>query len=69
MTGFPSASVPVSNNSRLPTDYIGMADVSRGAIRARPCSRQKSAFGQGLESVYRLRALCKTPPVGHCPDI
>ena len=31
MWGFPSASVPGWNSSRLPTDYVGMADVSRRA--------------------------------------
>jgi hypothetical protein len=40
VTGFPSASVPGWHSSRLPTDYVGMADVSRRARGARPCPRQ-----------------------------
>jgi len=41
MTGFPSASVPGWNSSRLPTDYVGMADVSRRARGPRPCPRHE----------------------------
>jgi len=41
VTGFPSASVPGWHSSRLPTDYVGMADVSRRARGARPCPRHE----------------------------
>jgi hypothetical protein len=37
VTGSPSTSVPGWHSSRLPTDYVGMADVSRRARGARPC--------------------------------
>ena len=44
VTGFPSASVPGWHSSRLPTDYVGMADVSRRARGARLCPRQNRTF-------------------------
>jgi hypothetical protein len=47
VTGFPSASVPGWNSSRLPTDYVGMADVSRRARGARPCPRQMRMASAG----------------------
>ena len=43
MTGFPSASVPGWHSSRLPADYVGMADVSHRARGAQPCPRHESA--------------------------
>jgi hypothetical protein len=36
VTGFPSASVPGWHSSRLPTDYVGMADVSRLPVALDP---------------------------------
>ena len=44
VTGFPSASVLGWQSSRLPTDYMGMAEVSRRARGARPCPRHERAF-------------------------
>jgi hypothetical protein len=43
VTGSPSTSVPGWHSSRLPTDYVGMADVSLRARGARPCPRHESA--------------------------
>ena len=44
MTGFPSASALGWQSSRLPADYVGMAEVSRRARGAQPCPRQKRTF-------------------------
>ena len=59
MTGFPSASVLGWQRSRLPTDHVGMAKVSRPARCARPCRRQMRAFGRTVSGSYQPSSLSR----------
>ena len=52
VTGFPSASVLGWQSSRLPIDYMGMAEVSRRARGARPCPRHERAFPR-MAAMYK----------------
>ena len=59
VTGFPSASVLGWQGSRLPTDHVGMAKVSRPARCARPCRRQMRGFGRTVSGSYQPSSLSR----------
>ena len=59
VTGFPSASVLGWQSSRLPTDHVGMAKVSRPARCAQPCRRQMRAFGRTVSGSYQPSSLSR----------
>ena len=69
VTGFPSASVLGWQSSRLPTDYVGMAEVSRRARGAQPCPRHVSAFGWApdLSGAGRQAPRCMKTRPGRLP--
>jgi len=59
VTGFPSASVLGWQSSRLPTDYMGMAEVSRRTRGARPCPRHDRTFSTGYGANVYAACQCR----------